>query len=108
LQVPNMVQQCTTEPAHEIKKGEDIELVPEKTTCEMVQDGTRIPTLIEVMNILPRPAEFHWLAAWLNAQPNSPAVNYPYSGIAIQTFYANGDSQAYLFLTKYMEQHPGG
>jgi len=107
LQIPNMVERCTTQAAHEVQQGDKTVLVPKATTCEMVQDGVKVPTLLEVMNVTPRPAEFHWLAAWLNAQPGSPAVNYPYSAAEIQAFYANSDAQAYQFLTKYMEQHPG-
>ena len=72
-----------------------------------VPDGTRTATLLEVMNILPRPDEFHWLAAWLNAQPGSPAVQYPYTGAEIQAFYASKDASAFEFIKKYMENHPG-
>jgi len=76
-----------------------------KCTTEVV--GTKVPTLLEVMNIKPRPDEFHWLAAWLNAQPSSPAVNYPYSGTDIVAFYAAKDAKALEFIKKYMEKHVG-
>lgn len=69
--------------------------------------NNKVPTLLETMNITPRPPEFHWLAAWLNAQPGSPAMNFPYTGAQIQAFYAANDANAYLFITKYLEQHPG-
>jgi len=106
LNVPNMVERCTTEPGHSVSSGKKTIWVPESTSCGMFEEGTRVPTLLEVMNITPRPNEFHWLAAWLNAQPDSPAINYPYSGAEIIAFYNNKDPQAFLFLTKYMEQHP--
>ncbi len=79
-------------------------------TCTLnvnVSSGTRAATLLEVMNITPRPPEFHWLAAWLNAQPNSPAVQYPLTGLDIQTAYFKNDQDVYKFITTYMEKHPG-
>ena len=72
-----------------------------------VKVGGKVPTLLQVMNITPRIAEFHWLAAWLNAQPGSPAMLYPYTGSQIQGFYAANDAAAYSFITTYMEKHPG-
>ena len=80
-----------------------------KTACKKndVPDSTKVPSLLEVMNMTPRPDEFHWLAAWLNAQPDSPAVQYPYTGAEIQAFYASKDASAFEFIKKYMENHPG-
>lgn len=73
----------------------------------------KVPTLLEVMNLTPRVDEFHWIAAWLNAMGGAPTSwNYPYSGAAVQAFYAGtGPSghtkeQALDFFKTYMEIHP--
>ena len=75
--------------------------------CTLTMSPGSPPTLLEVMNMTPSPAEAHWLAAWLNAMGGAPSDwFYPYTGVEIQGFYAANDQNAYTFLTKYMETRP--
>lgn len=71
---------------------------------------SRVPTLLEVMNIKPRVDEFHWIAAWVNAMGGVPSSwNFPYTGAQIQAFYAGTGpggytkAQALNFIKTYME-----
>lgn len=73
--------------------------------------GSRVPTLLEVMNSFTNTDEFHWVAAWVNAMGGAPSNwNFPYTGAQIQAFYAGtgpySKAQALTFIKTYLEIHP--
>ena len=85
-------------------------------SCTLMVPGTapgtsRVPTLLEVMNLTPRVDEFHWIAAWVNAMGGAPSNwNFPYTGAQIQAFYAGAGpypkAKALTFIKTYLEIHP--
>ena len=75
-------------------------------SCKLLTNKGLAPTLLQVMKMGPSVPDFHWVGAYLNAQPGAVPIgwNFPYNGAQIQAFYAaTPNTRALAFFTTYME-----